>query len=202
MASLWTALRRWGGPGLLVLGVVDSSLLPTFGSLDVFTAVLAARHRDLWWYYAAMSTAGSVLGAYITYKLAYRAGMGWLQKKLGTKWVDRINRVISRWGVAAVFVPAIAPPPFPTSPFLAGAGALQFPLPKFLLSFTSARIIRYGAIAYIAAHYGRRVVRMLRHPQQYLGVSVAITVIVILLIVLGSMLWERRERREHTHTAA
>ena len=202
MASLWTALRRWGGPGLLALGVIDSSLLPTLGSLDVFTAVLAARHRDLWWYYAGMSTAGSVVGAYVTYKLAYKAGMGWLQQKLGAKWVGRVNRGIQRWGVAAVFVPAIAPPPFPTSPFLAGAGALEFPLPKFMLSVASARVIRYGAIAYVAAHYGRGVIRILRHPQQYVGVSIAITLSVILVVVIASLLWNRRESHEHKRTAA
>src|ERR1051326_6142500 len=78
-ATIWTTLRRWGGPGLFIIGIIDSSFVPTLGSLDVFNALLAARHKDLWWYYALMSTAGSVAGAYLTYRIAGRAGQSWIR---------------------------------------------------------------------------------------------------------------------------
>ena len=39
-ATIWTTLRRWGGPGLLLIGIVDSSFIPTLGSLDIFNALL------------------------------------------------------------------------------------------------------------------------------------------------------------------
>lgn len=70
----WKLLRSLGGVGLVLLGLVDSSVIPTFGSLDLLTAILAVKNRDLWPYYAAASTVGSLLGAYITYRMSARAG--------------------------------------------------------------------------------------------------------------------------------
>jgi hypothetical protein len=41
-----------------MLGVADSSVIPTFGSLDNLSAILAARSHELWPYYAAVSCRG------------------------------------------------------------------------------------------------------------------------------------------------
>ena len=188
-ATIWTTLRRWGGLGLLIIGVVDSSLVPTLGSLDIFNAVLAARHHDLWWYYALMSTAGSVIGAWLMYRVARKAGTGWLQAKLGEARVARVNLMLQRWGVAAVLVATIAPPPFPTSPFFVAAGALRLSLRKYITAVTAGRAFRYGLVAWIASHYSRRIIRVFRHPEQYLGVSIAITVLVVLFIVAAILIW-------------
>ena len=53
-------LLRWflhlGGIGLIPLGVLDDSLIPLPGSMDVATVVLAARDGELWFYYAIMAT--------------------------------------------------------------------------------------------------------------------------------------------------
>jgi membrane protein YqaA with SNARE-associated domain len=188
-ATIWTTLRRWGGPGLLIIGIIDSSFVPTLGSLDIFNAVLAARHRDLWWYYALMSTAGSVIGAYLTYRLARKAGRGWLQKKLGEARLARVNLMLERWGVAAVLLAVIAPPPFPSSAFFVAAGALRFSLRKYIAALIAGRAFRYGLVAWIASHYGRRIIRVLRHPEQYVTISIGLTVLLILFIVAAVLIW-------------
>jgi hypothetical protein len=56
-------LRRLGGPGLILLGIADNSVVPLPGSMDVFTIWLSARQRELWPYYAAMATLGALIGA-------------------------------------------------------------------------------------------------------------------------------------------
>jgi membrane protein YqaA with SNARE-associated domain len=188
-ATIWTTLRRWGGIGLLVLGVIDSTFVPTLGSLDIFNAVLAVRHRDLWWYYAVMSTAGSVIGAYLMYRVARKAGTGWLQKKLGEARVARVNLMLERWGVAAVLVAVIAPPPFPSSAFFVAAGALRFSLRKYMAALIVGRAFRYGLVAWIASHYSRGIIRVLRHPQQYATISIGITVLLVLFIVAAILIW-------------
>jgi undecaprenyl-diphosphatase len=188
-ATIWSTLRRWGGMGLLIIGVIDSSIVPTLGSLDIFNAVLAVRHRDLWWYYALMSTAGSVIGAYLTYRVARKAGTGWLQKKLGEARLARVNLMLERWGVAAVLVAVIAPPPFPSSAFFVAAGALRFSLRKYLAALIAGRAFRYGLVAWIASHYSRRIIRVLRHPEQYVVVSIGFTVLLVLLVVAAAVIW-------------
>jgi len=190
-ATIWTTLRRWGGPGLLLIGVVDSSFIPTLGSLDIFNAVLAARHRDLWWYYAMMSTAGSVAGAYLMYRLASGAGTGWLQKRMGAARVARVDRMLEKYGVAAVVIAVIAPPPFPSSPFFVAAGALKFPLRKYLIAVIAGRAFRYSLVAWIASHYSRGIIRVLRHPQQYAPVTISITLAIVLVAVAAGLVWHR-----------
>src|SRR2546423_5974181 len=79
-------LLRWflhlGGIGLIPLGILDGSLFPVPGSMDLATVVLAARDRDLWFYYALMAAVGSVLGGFLTYRLARQSGQEKPEKKI------------------------------------------------------------------------------------------------------------------------
>src|SRR5882724_10758983 len=109
-ASLWTGLRRLGGIGLVLLGLADSSVVPLPGSMDVLTIYLAARHRNLWWYYAFMATVGAVIGGYITYSLARKGGKGAFARKLSKSRATKISKAFERWGFFAVAVPALLPP--------------------------------------------------------------------------------------------
>ena len=81
------ALRTWvlglGGPGLIVVGLVDSSVIPIPGGMDVFTILLKAQRRDLWLYYGAMATVGAVIGGYVTYRISKRGGKAGLEKEIG-----------------------------------------------------------------------------------------------------------------------
>ena len=187
--SIWTLLRRWGGVGLFVLGIVDSSLIPTFGSLDIFTALLAVRHKDLWLYYAMMSMLGSLIGAYSTYRVGRSAGQTGLERRFKAARLQRVQRSFESWGFGAVFVPAVIPPPFPTALFFVGAGAFQYPIKRYFAAVILARTLRYSAIAYIGSHFGRHVFRFLRHPQQYLGASLAITLVIVGVAVVVTVAW-------------
>src|SRR5262244_3843321 len=72
-----TFLRHVGGIGLIPLAIVDSTIIPTFGSLDLLTAWLAVGNPDIWLYYAAMSTIGATIGAAITYRMGKKVGVWW-----------------------------------------------------------------------------------------------------------------------------
>src|ERR1700761_470060 len=130
--DVWRTLRQLGGLGLILMGILDSSLIPTPGGLDVLTIVLTAHEHDMWIYYAVMATVGSVLGGYITYRLGRKGGEKAMERRMSKKKIERVHRAFQRWGFATVFVPALMPPPTPLSPFLLGAGAMNYPLPRFL----------------------------------------------------------------------
>ncbi len=123
--DVWRTLRRLGGLGLILMGVLDSSVIPTPGGLDALTIVLAAREKELWFYYAAMAVIGSVLGGYLTYRLGRKGGEEALERRLSKKRLQSVHSAFERWGFGTVFIPAIMPPPFPLSPFLLGAGATE-----------------------------------------------------------------------------
>lgn len=155
--SVWRQLRRMGGPGLILLGIADNSVIPLTGSMDVLTIWLAARHREPWPYYALMATIGAVVGGYITYALARKGGKETMERKLTRKRTQQVIRAFERWGFAAVAIPALLPPPFPFLPFLLAAGAMQYSKKKFLSALTLGRGIRYFLEAAVGFVYGRHI---------------------------------------------
>lgn len=151
-------LRRLGGPGLILLGIADNSVVPLTGSMDVLTIYLAASHHKYWFYYAAMASAGAVIGGYITYHLASKSGKEALERKLGQRQAQKVYKKFESWGFWAVAVPALLPPPFPIVPFLLAAGAMQYSQRKFLSALTLGRGLRFTIVAGLGAIYGRHIV--------------------------------------------
>lgn len=170
---IWQKLRRMGGPGLVLLGIADNSIIPLTGSMDVLNIWLAARHRYPWPYYAFMATLGGVIGGYITYALARKGGQETMERKLSKRRAKQVSRIFERWGFSAVAVPALLPPPFPFVPFLIAAGALQYPPKKFLGALTVGRGVRYSIGAYLGFHYGRHILRFF---DQYYKPALAILI--------------------------
>jgi membrane protein YqaA with SNARE-associated domain len=85
-----------GGLGLILLGLLDGFLLPIFpGSMDIATIFLAAHDKKLWFYYAAMATAGSVLGGLLTYRLARKGGKEAFERRFRGENVKRSIRGLS-----------------------------------------------------------------------------------------------------------
>jgi len=148
-------LRHLGGVGVFILAALDSSVLPTFGAVDALTIVLAARNPELWPYYAMCSTAGSVGGASVAYRLS---GLGILHRRIKGPIFDRVTAFLKRFGSLALSLAALLPPPFPTSAFVLTAGVTRYPFIAFLLSFGMGRVCRFALLAYLAHVFGRRFV--------------------------------------------
>ena len=189
-------MRHLGGLGLFLLAIVDSSPIPTFGGLDILTAILAARQREPWYYYAAVATAGSVIGAYLTFRMARKAGLDYLNRRFRKRKVAKLLKYFQRWGTGALVVSTAVPLPFPTSAFFAVAGALDYPLREFIVIVALSRAVRYAAIAAIASHYGRRFVVGLRnlgrHSWWLLAIAAAVLIAVTAAIVLRKRLQSSR----------
>jgi len=176
--SVWQHLRRLGGPGLVLLGIADNSVVPLTGSMDVLTIWLAARHREPWPYYAAMATVGAVIGGYITYALARKGGKEAMERKLSKKRAEQFSGAFARWGFAAVAVPALLPPPFPFVPFLIAAGAMQYSRQKFLGALALGRGLRYTITAFLGFHYGRHILRFFsRYYKPALSILIGLAVL-------------------------
>jgi len=177
--------RHLGAFGLFFLAILDSSPLPTFGGPDILTAILAASHRNPWYEYAAVATAGSVIGAYLTFRVARKAGSAYLHSKFGHRKLDVILSFFHKWGTAAIAVSTAVPFPWPTSVLFAAAGASNYSVGRFLTVVTVCRSARYALIAIIADHYGRHFIRVLRHPAQHWGWLLLFAVVIFGLIMAG-----------------
>jgi membrane protein YqaA with SNARE-associated domain len=148
-------LRHLGGIGLFILAILDSSVIPTLGAVDALTILLAARHPELWLYYAMCSTAGSVCGASIAYRLSR---LGALHRRIKGEVFDRAVAFVRRFGSLSLVLAALLPPPFPTSVFVIGAGVTRYRFIAFVISFGTGRACRFALLAYLASVFGRRFV--------------------------------------------
>jgi len=192
------SVRHWifhlGGLGLIPLGLLDNSPIPLPGIMDVATILLAGRQQQLWLYYAVMATLGSVLGGFVTYRLARKGGKEALERRFTRRKVDRVCEIFERWGFSAITIPALLPPPVPMVPFLLAAGAMQYPARKFLLALTIGRLARYMVIGYLAAKYGRKIIAFMAnhgHPM-----AVGIILLVIAAAATGYYFWSGSKRKK------
>src|SRR5271154_2181613 len=167
--SFTSRSRHLGALGLFFLAILDSSPLPTFGGPDILIAILAASHRNPWYEYAAVATAGSVIGAYITFRLARKAGAAYLESKFGGGKVSAFLKLFQKWGTGTLVASTAIPFPFPTSLVFAAAGASDYRMAKYLPTVAICRAARYSAIALVADLYGRHFIRVISHPVQYWG---------------------------------
>jgi len=193
VSRTWRWLRHLGAPGLVLLGLADNSVVPVPGSMDVLTIWLTVHHRSLWWYYALAATAGSLLGGYLTYRIAYKGGKDAIERKLGKRRAQSFYRRFERWGFWAVVLPALLPPPFPFVPFLLAAGAMQYTRSKFLGALALGRGLRYSIMAGLGLFYGRQFLRFFdKNTKPTVAVLIAFSVIGALAGLIGYI----RVRRE------
>ncbi len=181
--SFASTLRHLGAAGLFFLAILDSSPLPTFGGPDILTALLAAAHHPLWYEYAATATVGSLIGAFFTFRLARKAGSAYLEKKFKKSKMSKFLKFFKKWGTGTLAASTLVPIPTPTSMFFAAAGASDYPQGQFLVIVGVCRAARYFGIAYVASHYGRSFLRVLRHPLQHWGW------LIVAMALIGAMVW-------------
>ena len=190
-------LRHLGGLGLILMGLIDSSVIPVPGSMDALTIVLASRDKEPWPYYAVMATLGSVLGGYLTYRLARKGEEKALAKRLPKKAIDQAYRFFEKWGFGSIMVPAMLPPPVPMVPFIVAAGALNYPRNRFLMALTLGRAVRFSVFAYLASIYGRHILRFFKkHYVTLLIGLVALVVVVAVAVFIYKVIRRKGARAE------
>ncbi len=190
--ALMQWLHRLGGPGLLLLAQVDNSPIPVPGSMDVLLIILATSRKDLWWYYALMALIGAMVAGYVTYRLSMKGGKETLEKKIGERRAKKVYAVFEKYGFLSVFLGAMAPPPVPMSAFLMAAGAMQYPLKKFLAALFFGRAIRYTLVAYFASLYGHALIRGMN--RYYKPMLIAVIVLSVAGGLAGLYYWRRHKR--------
>ena len=197
--NLWKWILRLGAPGLVVVGLIDNSVIPIPGGMDVFVILLTAHHREWWMVYALTATVAAVLGGYVTYRLAKKGGKESLEKKIGPARARKVYRRFDKGGFSTVLAGAIIPPPFPMVPVLMAAGILQYSPRKFLTALGIGRGIRFFAIALLGRVYGTAIVGWLgRYYRPFLYVLIGAGV----AGGVATIVYFKWYRPKHQHAAA
>lgn len=177
-----------GGPGLALLAFADSSFISLPEVADILLVVQVVKDPGVWWYYGGLVTVGSVAGCFVLYELARRGGEALLKKGFSQATIDKSYRWFHRYGILAIVLPSIMPPPVPLKIFLILAGMSGMPRLTFLAAITAGRSLRYIGEAFLAVRYGRDALTIV---QENLG-RVAIAITAGLLVVWVVWLWRRR----------
>jgi membrane protein YqaA with SNARE-associated domain len=143
-----------GGPGLFLVAVVDASVLSMPELVDALVVLMTIHHKSFVLYYAAMGTAGSVLGALSVHYLGRKGGEALLHRRFSEDRVARTMAYFRRWGVATILVPAMLPPPTPFKLLCLAAGASGMTPTAFALATGVGRGVRYVAEGLLAYYLG------------------------------------------------
>ena len=158
LVAMYQLVLGLGGPGLLMLALLDSSFLSVPEGNDFLIIVLSM--GGSWGnmaYYATMTTIGSVVGCSLLYWVGTRGG-GYVERRLHRPGMRRIQRLYQRRGVLAIIIPSLLPPPTPFKVFVLSAGAFGLAFPQFLLAVAFGRGLRYftwGALAVLSGEWAK-----------------------------------------------
>ena len=172
------------GPAMIVIGALDSSLLSLPEVNDYLVVARCFAHPRTVFFFPLFAATGSLLGCLLLYTILRRGGQAVLHRRFRIDHVQRVERAYARFGILALAVPALLPPPMPFKIFVATAGALQFPRRRFLVTILLARSLRYYVEGTLAVFYGERVVRFLKDN----GIIIISVVTGICLIALATYL--------------
>jgi membrane protein DedA with SNARE-associated domain len=143
-----------------------------------------------------MTTAGSLLGCFVLYAMAWRGGEVFLRKRFSGPRVERGLALYQRHGLLAVIVPALLPPPMPFKLFVLLAGAARVSPWKFGAAVVIGRGIRYFGQGYLAVLYGEQAVALVREHGTEVGIGLA-----ILAVAIGVMYYFSVTRRDRDAVA-
>jgi len=176
--SLAQDLYDWavafGGPGLFVVAAGDSSFLSLPESNDILIVILSTGQTwQTMIYYVSMTILGSASGCSVLYSVGRRSG-NLIRRKLVKNKAESLKRLYSKWGIWAIFIPAILPPPMPFKIFVLSAGLFRVPFFKFLLAVILGRSVRYFTWGALAVLYGRWAQKFLENNVPLIGVALAV----------------------------
>jgi membrane protein YqaA with SNARE-associated domain len=145
-----------GGPGLFIIAFLDSSFLSFPEVNDLLVISMVAKYPHWMPFYAGLSTLGSVLGCLSIYYPARRGGEALIRRRFSARTFDRATLLSQRYGVLALLVPSLLPPPAPFKIFVLLAGVSGMKPSPFALTIAIGRGLRYFGIGLLTVWYGEQ----------------------------------------------
>jgi membrane protein YqaA with SNARE-associated domain len=190
LAAVQPYVDRFGGVGMAVVAAIDCSSIPLPNVNDLLIVWQTIKNPHLWWYYALMTTLGSVVGSLVVYYLGRKGGEAFLQKRFKASHVEKVRGAFERYGLWAMVVVAFVPPPAPYKIFVLLAGVGGVGPWAFITAVTAGRGVRYLAEGWFAQHYGEMAAAFIRLHLAQVALWVMATVTVA---GLAWWLWRRRQ---------
>ena len=178
-AHLGHVLGRYGGGGLFLINVLDSSVLAFPLINDILLIHMASRNPNMGPVYALYCTLGSMTGSFVIYGLG-RGGRRLFGGNSEMREAGRARRWLLRNDFVTVLVASVLPPPTPFKVVPVVAGALRMKVPRLAAALIVGRGLRFMIEAWVGIRYGKEAESYLRAHLVLLSV---VTVFSVLLLV-------------------
>jgi len=178
-----------GAPGLFLVAFLDSSFLSLPEINDLLLIFMVTQHKTLMPYYATISLLGSVIGCLVLYYIG-RMSEEWVAKRFSAAHLERTMKAFQRYGVMAVLIPSLLPPPAPFKLFVLLAGVAGISVQSFILAIVIGRGIRYFGEGLLAVWYGDRAIEYVAAN----GRPIALGLVTLLAIGLSAYMLRKRAR--------
>ena len=179
--------------GIFLFSVLDSSFLVfPFGN-DILLIALTSSERSSasWIGYVLAASVGSILGV-LTVDLPTRAaGEKGLRGFLSQRRVEQLKEKMETKAGITVFLASVFPPPFPFTPVVMTASALQYPRPHLLAVVFCGRLLRYTVEAILALYLGRKLIRYI-NSEVFSYFVYGLIIVALVASVLSVLNWIRR----------
>jgi membrane protein YqaA with SNARE-associated domain len=181
-AWLRATLEPLGGIGLMLIAVCDSSFisLPEMNDILLMTFSIGNPSRML--ELATLTTLGSVIGCSLLYSVGRKGGEAFLRRRFSDEKMLRVRNWYQKYGVLAVIVPSLLPPPTPFKIFVLSAGAFGISWPRFLTAVAIGRGIRYFSEGFLAVVYGPSAIEFVKNNFGRVGIVLAILIVASVVI--------------------
>ena len=183
-----------GGPGLFIIAFLDSSFLSFPEVCDALVVLLTIQQRERMLFYALVTTLGSMCGCYALYTVGRQGGEAFLRKRFKARHVERAMDTFRRYGMLAVIVPSLLPPPMPFKIFVLAAGVARMRPVEFIIAVAIGRGIRYFGEGFLALWYGERALAFLREHAHTVGLWLG------LMALAGGVAWVLWKKRRESAT--
>lgn len=184
---------RLGIFGLFLMSALDSSFLVLPFGNDLLLIALVSRNREslIWIAYVIVSAIGSVVGVFFVDLVMRKAGETGLERFVSRKRIERLKAKLENKGGITVFVATLIPPPFPFTPVMMTASALQSPRGKLLIAVFLGRLVRFGIEAVLALYFGRHLIAFI-DSDVVTYIVYALIGIAVILSTLSLLRWLKR----------
>ena len=185
---------RLGIFGLFLMSALDSSFLVLPFGNDLLLIALVSSNRDslIWIAYVIVSAIGSVVGVFFVDLIMRKAGETGLERFVSRKRIDKLKAKLENKAGITVFIATLIPPPFPFTPAVMTASALQSPRGQLLIAVFLGRLVRFGIEAVLALYFGRQLIAFM-NSDAVTYIVYALIGIAVILSTLSLLRWLKRK---------
>jgi len=181
-----------GAPGLFLVAFLDSSFFSLPEIADLLVIWMVTQHKGRLVIYVIAATLGSTAGCLLLYSLGRKGGDALVRKRFHSASVDKAMAAFRRYGIMAVLIPSILPPPAPFKIFVLLAGVAGIGAWRFATAILIGRGARYLTEGVLAVWYGERALAFIHTHGRFISL-----VVVGLLAAgfAGYLLWSKVRTR-------